>query len=49
LKTTKITERIIIENERKIIERVTEVIEKKSIEVVSIVGIFWGILKYYFN
>jgi len=40
---------VIIENGRKTIERITEVIEKKPIHLMSIVGVLWGVVKYYLN
>jgi len=49
LKITRTTERIIIENERRIIERVTEIIEKKPILSISIVGLIWGGFKSFFG
>jgi len=47
LKITRTTERIIIENERRIIERIIEVREERPLLSVSVVGLILGGIKSY--
>jgi len=42
-------ERVTIEGERKIIEKVTKIIEKRPILSISVVGFLWEGLKIYFG
>jgi len=47
VKITRTTERIIIENERRIIERIIEVREERPLLSVSVAGLIWGGIKSY--